>query len=1590
MLKRFDYRTPQVDAPALLTFSLEVKSWLELYVKSVELSFNNHRDSALPSDTLRANLTKLKFEISGDYAEQFEALQQLALDSIEPAEAENNLATIMLNYRRIMLLGKAAAGKTTQLLHLLHQTQNSLAQAVKTGEPAEISLGLASGNARLFFPVYLDLSEINTHIQFRHSESVTQQPDLFQDLLNQSLRQIVSEAAPANLFKELVPLVLVDNLEQFEPNLAPIFFYNLSQWLEQIAPNAHLVFGCRFLDFPLYHSWFRDGNEAWQFLALNDLSWANQRQLLASKIGDAKLTELEQTGLTGIFTNPALYHILQPHSWQLSNSRNLIDVLPILLDAVFGEHELSALYLARLSRLLSEDHKKLGPFDILPQSLLENISEQTQKHTDQVQNSFTTCLAKALAVGLVEKHAILNWTRFATPALDLLVTVWFCLQLPAVELTDVLNEVLSRLESKSHDEELRYFVNLLYLATSSSKRPALVAALLGNSPELRRLQLVFDLAQLDTNFLTSWQGYLKDILANSASVQAMLKLIVTLSKQTMQGKISNKANSARLALIEVSLETILASANQPDTEMLANLAQIQERLGNSEKAIQSYRQVTVRSSQLPFLEARLGLARLLNSAGEHFDAANYLYDLNTRLLNLQAEVNNLLSEVSRNSGNYENAINFARCAVQLDQNNATYQLNLALALHSNGYIEKAEQQLTKLVATHPNFPTAFYELGKLQLERGASELALPNLRRAVELSPNTGIYLYELGCSLATQAQYGQAYIYLEAALSEVKNEASYYQIFGLTALKLNRFDKALTAFESAQKLENTVSLLCLAATYYAKTDYEAAINSLKKALQLDKNNPLPQLLLGMVKEAQQNFKQATSYYLQATELIELSSAVQVALWLGLARTARLTHSLELAENYCEKAANLQPDALEVLLEQGKLAQAQQNYARAVALFARGLSLMAESEAKNTNNLTWPFAADNCLALFTQPESLEFELPLNYSIALAALNRLTEAQTTLENLLETLTRVTASDEQYNRFLINHYRVAVRYQLAVIFLKTQRSQAALKLLQQVVEAVPNSYSYRMALAKAWQANDNYETALQELKQACQLEPQNGEVYAEMAELYLLKNKTLAADQLLISLNSYLKALEIAPHNISYLYRATQLAYRLHQLNQTLELNSRMLAALEVQKTEDEILLFDAYLLAACIWENNGKLEKARTAIVQTLRGSVKGKATYLLVAARLARKANQPAQQKQALASVKERDKLPELLQAALFAEEAHLSFVEQRYAEAANLFQQAIQLHSQFLETGAALKLSEFYYEVPFFSDNTPAGKEAAAILAMYQIAYAEILYRLGLYPAALTNLKAVLAANPNLAQAYTQKAEILYAQTNYQAALEAINQALKLEPSAGNYYWLGLIQLKLENFALAVKAFEQIKAESNQVTEQPAYFLNFGQAYENLGDLAAARSTYNAGLLKAGTNSSLQQALARCYLKSGQHKEAIQPLQAAVLSDPNPANLLALAQLYEEIGWWSEAATQYERVNSLSPAIADSWFKLGRALLHTGRIQQGRANLEQALQLDANRSDFYYELGKSFLDSYQATQGQKYVLPADLDGMFSSSVINA
>jgi Flp pilus assembly protein TadD/peroxiredoxin len=158
-----------------------------------------------------------------------------------------------------------------------------------------------------------------------------------------------------------------------------------------------------------------------------------------------------------------------------------------------------------------------------------------------------------------------------------------------------------------------------------------------------------------------------------------------------------------------------------------------------------------------------------------------------------------------------------------------------VALFQRGYLDQAAASFQQVIASKPNEPEAYYNLGTLYLRKNAFAEARQYLEQTVKLRPNYPEAWNNLGMIAAQQGQTGDA---------------------------IRNFKESLL-----QRPDYTIALLNLGNVYRRQGNFVESEKLLKRALELEPDNPEVHYNLGMLYARQEQLQIASQYLQHAVTL---------------------------------------------------------------------------------------------------------------------------------------------------------------------------------------------------------------------------------------------------------------------------------------------------------------------------------------------------------------------------------------------------------------------------------------------------------------------------------------------------------------------------------------------------------------------------------------------------------------------------------------------------------------------------------------------------------------------------------------------------
>ena len=145
-------------------------------------------------------------------------------------------------------------------------------------------------------------------------------------------------------------------------------------------------------------------------------------------------------------------------------------------------------------------------------------------------------------------------------------------------------------------------------------------------------------------------------------------------------------------------------------------------------------------------------------------------------------------------------------ALKLDPKNPMLQASLGNALIDASKLDEAKQIYNRLVEAKPDFDVGHFNLGVINYQKRDMDEAEKNYLNALSLNPDDYEIKGNLSAIYIVKEDYEKAIAYIKDVIAsnpqnDITLENAYYNL-GICYLRLEKFEDALKAFETALKIE--------------------------------------------------------------------------------------------------------------------------------------------------------------------------------------------------------------------------------------------------------------------------------------------------------------------------------------------------------------------------------------------------------------------------------------------------------------------------------------------------------------------------------------------------------------------------------------------------------------------------------------------------------------------------------------------------------------------------------------------------------------------------------------------------------------------
>jgi tetratricopeptide (TPR) repeat protein len=917
------------------------------------------------------------------------------------------------------------------------------------------------------------------------------------------------------------------------------------------------------------------------------------------------------------------------------------------------------------------------------------------------------------------------------------------------------------------------------------------------------------------------------------------------------------------------------------------------------------------------LASRLGLARVFIELGRFPDALTFL-EKTPAALAASADVVELSGQTLFELRRYEQASAALIRRTSLPKPNASSWVFLGLSQEQLGKHAEGEAALARAVELDGVAAPALAGLGRCRIFLRNPSGAIEPLERLVRLTPRDVASWRLLGQAYGATGALREARDSLDKAIALAPNDALTLEQYGLTLAALGDADSAFDHLTKACQLEPRLEQAWrkLAELNETKRQLPAAIDAWRKVLGIA---PRDRDALGKLAELYfqtRDFVESLAVWRRALQDNSNDVAALVGQAAALSALKRDPESVDVLRQVLRLEPNRDAQALELgqaLLRLGQYEEAETWLVQANTKqpTADGYEQIATCRERLKRPADEAEALEACLGLAPARGHLWRRLGL---VALQ-LGYRPRGIVALERALE----LGQNDATLQTKLAEALRLAARE-----FRSEGANGSALDALERSERFHSNDPALFVELSSVLEALERPEDAIERIKRASILAPDNAEYVLRLGSLLLAQNELQSAHA------SFLKATEMSPNSFDGWVGLGKALSGLGKIRAAIEAYRKALAlrdsagderfAMAVWLAEEGMFREAAPELERVLRDDSSQLDAARwlgrclTRLEQVepsahaWRAVLRLEATDVEALMGLARAQWSLGKPKEA------RFPLQQLIEQ---LESGELSTPPRGFWELWGRVLFALGEHA----------LSESALQRATAESNN---QEVNADLGTQR---ATSLVQLSRFDEALHQVDALLVAAPSDATLLQLRAQALAGAGQTDAAVVALKRVLDGASHGAEERRVAaekLASLYKEQAVLALDSRDTRRAETT------------------LGDLIALCAKYGVAGYTTSEGAAWYGELIGTYRSLNNQNAAQAAARTALTHFPNDARLhFAQAELWAQVGVWDEALDAYAKSAALHGTVA-AWLGQGQALLRLQRFDDARSALEQGLQLGA------------------------------------------
>ncbi len=403
-------------------------------------------------------------------------------------------------------------------------------------------------------------------------------------------------------------------------------------------------------------------------------------------------------------------------------------------------------------------------------------------------------------------------------------------------------------------------------------------------------------------------------------------------------------------------------------------------------------------------------------------------------------------------GEIQPAIKEWQKAYELDSNAGRFLDDPKTKSYYEPKVEHALAMFERPVMIRADDSYAHYQLAMAYRYFNKKEMALAELKKAVELNPNlweaynaAGEIYADLGQLQFAKIQYQKAISVSPRHPDTFYNLGTIFEDEGMVGIAIQKYERALEIDPGNSKL-----LFALGRAYLKQARYKKAIVQFQKSIDKDPDNPYSHFYLAKACEAIYRPDFAIREYELAVKIDPRYAEAHYNLGTLYINTGNLAQGVE----HLEKSLKLNPQDSYAYYNLGNAYDKLGEYQKAIFNYSHALEL----------NPRDAFARYNLGQIYFKMEQFE------------------DAISEFEKALE----------------INPNDASFYLNLGKAYLELEDYESAVEMFQRSVENKPNDFESHYALARAFMITDRLDLAVMELKKVTEINPSAPEPHFDLAQ------------------------------------------------------------------------------------------------------------------------------------------------------------------------------------------------------------------------------------------------------------------------------------------------------------------------------------------------------------------------------------------------------------------------------------------------------------------------------------------------------------